>query len=65
VGSCVLGPNQGFQQVLQVWFDAFTEYKTMVAREFARVIATPQDQIMVWVMTTSSSWSRRPDITTP
>jgi hypothetical protein len=44
--SGVFRPDEDFQQVVQVPFDAFAQHKTVVAGEFARVIARPQNQIV-------------------
>ena len=42
----VLGPDQDFQQVVEVPFDAFAQHEAVVAGEFAGVIARPQDQVI-------------------
>ena len=42
----VLGPDEDFQQVIQVSFDLFAQHETMIARELPRVIARPQDQVI-------------------
>ena len=42
----VLGPDQDFQQVVQVSFDAFAQHEAVVPGEFAGVIARPQDQVI-------------------
>ena len=42
----VLGPDQDFQQVVQVPFDPFAQHEAVVAGEFARVVARPQDQVI-------------------
>jgi hypothetical protein len=44
--ASVLGPDEDFQQVVQVALDALARHKAMIAREFAGVIATPQDQVI-------------------
>jgi hypothetical protein len=42
----VLGPDEDFQQVVQVALDALAQHKAMIAREFAGVIAGPQDEVI-------------------
>jgi hypothetical protein len=44
--AVVLGPNQHFQHFVEVPFDPFAQHETMIAREFAGVVARPQDQIV-------------------
>jgi hypothetical protein len=42
----VPGPNEDFQQVVQVAFDAFTQHEAVIPREFAGVITSPQNQVI-------------------
>jgi hypothetical protein len=42
----VFGPDQVFQQIVEVPLNAFAEHKTMVAGEFPGVIARPQNQVI-------------------
>jgi hypothetical protein len=42
----ILGPEESFQQVVQVALDAFAEHKAVVAGELAGVVTGPQDEIV-------------------
>jgi hypothetical protein len=42
----VLGPDQRLQQLVKIALDAFAQDEAMVAREFAGVVTTPQDQVV-------------------
>jgi hypothetical protein len=42
----VLGLDQSLQQVVEVAFDAFTQHEAVISWELARVLATPQDQVV-------------------
>jgi hypothetical protein len=44
--SGVLRPDQDFQQIVEAPIDPFAEHEAVIAREFAGVIATPQDQVI-------------------
>jgi hypothetical protein len=44
--SGVLGPDQGFQQVVEVPLDAFAQHEAVIAGEPARVMEGPQDQVV-------------------
>jgi hypothetical protein len=38
--------DQSLQQVVEVAFDAFAQHEAVIAGEFARVVAAPQDQVI-------------------
>ena len=42
----VLGPDQRLQQLVEIALDAFAQDEAMLAREFAGVVTTPQDQVV-------------------
>ena len=42
----VLGPNEDFQQIIEISFDAFAQDETVIAGEFAGMVAGPQDQVI-------------------
>jgi hypothetical protein len=46
----VLGPDQGFQQIVQVAFDAFAQHEAMVAGKFAGMVARPETALSAIIL---------------
>jgi len=45
-GLVVLRSDQGLEQIAEVAFDALAQHETVVAREPARVVAGPENQVV-------------------
>ena len=42
----VLGLDKGFEQVVEISFDPFTQHETVVAGKLTRVVARPENQVV-------------------